>query len=297
VSVQTPEPAPSRIGDSAEGARAPIATGRTRLLGIIGHPIAQVRAPEVWSALLRDNGFDCVCVPFHVEPEGLDDFLAGARTLRNLAGLIVTIPHKPAAIAHVQHPTDRARLTGAVNVLRQEPDGTWAGDALDGVGFVAALRASDRDVAGRDVLVVGSGGVGTSIAVAIAEAGARRVDVADVAADRAADLAGRIQSTGVASAVVEPRAAGYGVVVNASPVGMKPDDPLPIDLAGLTPDTVVADVVVHPRMTRLLTAAAERGCFTQSGFRMMDAQLAQMAEFFGFEGGDFSPEAALRSVS
>ncbi|WP_247195526.1 shikimate dehydrogenase [Streptomyces sp. GESEQ-35] len=269
----------------------PIATGNTQLLGIIGHPIAQVRAPEVWSALFKANGFDHLCIPMHVQPEDLGDFLTHVGRLQNLAGLIVTIPHKPAALSHVRYPTDRARLTGAVNVLRPAQDGSWAGDALDGMGFVSALAAQGRSVKGLRAVVVGSGGVGTSIAIAIAEAGAAEVSVADVAADRAADLSERIRSMGVTSSVVQPKAAGFDLVVNASPVGMRPDDPMPVDLTGISSDMIVADVVVHPRMTRHLTAAAEAGCFVQCGDQMMDAQLAHMASFFGFDTGDWSPQA------
>lgn len=271
-------------------------TGATRVLGIIGDPIRQVRAPEVWTGLFRSNGIDAVCIPMQVTASGLSVFLEGAKALRNFAGLIVTIPHKPASLAQVANPSERARHVGAVNVIRVQDDGQWAGDILDGVGFVGGLLSRGQAVSGRRALVVGTGGVGTAIAFAIAEAGASRVDVFDMAAERAADVARRIGATGVPSAVGRPDAAGYDLIVNASPMGMRPDDPLPIDLDRLAPGSVVADVVVHPRMTKLLAAAHERGCFTQPGTHMMDAQIATMAMFFGFEGGDWSPEAIAQVV-
>ena len=121
--------------------------------------------------------------------------------------------------------------------------------------------------------------------------------VFDVAPERAADVAKLISATGVPSRVGAADAAGFDLVVNASPMGMKPDDPLPIALDRLPPETVVADVVVHPKMTKLLTAASDRGCFVQPGTHMMDAQIATMAKFFGFEGGDWSPEAIAQVVN
>ena len=93
-------------------------TGSTQLLGIIGDPIAQVRSPEVWSALFRLNGVDAVCAPMQVAPWGLAAFLEGAKALRNFLGLIVTIPHKAASLEHVARLTERAARVGAVNVIR-----------------------------------------------------------------------------------------------------------------------------------------------------------------------------------
>lgn len=266
-------------------------TGATRILGIIGDPIKQVRAPLVWTGLFQRNGIDAVCIPMQVPPARLADFLNAAKALGNFVGLIVTIPHKPAALSQVDAPTERARRVGAVNVMRSRDGRGWAGDILDGIGFVRGLRACGQSIEGRRALVVGSGGVGTAIAFAIAESRAAEVAVADVMTDRARDLARRISAAGVSSRVSAPDAADFDLVVNASPMGMKPDDPLPIVCDRLKPSTIVADVVVHPQMTKLLAAAKERGCFVQPGTHMMDHQIATMAEFFGFEGGDWSPAA------
>jgi hypothetical protein len=78
--------------------KRPIIDGTIRVLGIVGHPIAQVRAPEVWTGLFQSHGINMICVPFHVLPEHLASFFAGLRAMKNLAGMIVTIPHKPASV-------------------------------------------------------------------------------------------------------------------------------------------------------------------------------------------------------
>lgn len=265
-------------------------SGASRVLFIVGDPIRQVRAPFIWNGLFARNGIDATCVPIHVAPDVLADFLDGAKALKNVVGVIVTVPHKPAAMRAVTRPTQRASLVGAVNVMCATADG-WAGDIVDGIGFIEGLRARGQEVAGKRALVVGSGGVGNAIAIAIAQAGAIEVAVTDVAPSRAADLARRIADTGVASRVTAAIAAGFDLVVNATPLGMKPDDPLPVALDGIAATTVVADAVAYPATTKLLTAAAARGCFVQPGSFMMDHQIAASAAFFGFAAGDWSAEA------
>ena len=271
-----------------------IVDGSTQMLGIVGDPIRQVRAPEIWSALFRTNGLNAICVPFHVKPAELEAFLAGLRTVQNLMGLIVTIPHKPAAVHHVDALTDRAQRVQSVNLMRRDADGRWTGDIVDGLGFVKGLLSSGQRIAGRRALVVGSGGVGTAIAFAIAEAKAASVHVADIAADRANKLARRLEAAGTPSGTSTASAKGFDLVVNASPIGMKADDPLPIDCTDLASDALVGDVVVHPQITPLLAEARRRGCHVQPGTVMMDHQLTAMGEFLGFPDGDYSPEAVAR---
>ena len=271
-----------------------IVDGATQLLPIVGDPIRQVRSPEVLSALFRLNGFNAVCVPAHVAPPDLPKFVAGLRIVRNVMGFIATIPHKQAVIALLDGLTPRSRRVGSANVVRREADGSWTGDIVDGLGFVKGLIRSGQRIEGRRALVVGSGGVGNAIAFAIAEAGAASVHVADVLAERAVDLARRLEASGTPSGVAPAAAKGFDLVVNASPLGMKAGDPIPIDCAGLSGDAIVGDVVVEPQITPLLAAARERGCHVQPGTVMMDNQLAAMREFFGFPEGDYSPEAIAR---
>ena len=135
-----------------------IVNGSTRLLGIVGDPIAHVRSPPLWSALFRRNDINAVCVPFHVHPPDLPAFIDGFRKANNVLGLLVTIPHKLAAARHAELLTPRARKVGTANLLRPMPGGGWEGDMLDGFGFVAALRADGQTLAGRRALVVGAGG-------------------------------------------------------------------------------------------------------------------------------------------
>jgi shikimate dehydrogenase len=260
--------------------------GATRVLGIVGHPIAQVRAPAVWSAMFRAHRLNLICIPMHIGPEDLAGFLAGLRTMRNLAGVIVTIPHKPAAVRHVDALTDRARLVQSVNFIAIGSDGRWTGDIIDGVGFVANLRAQGADPRGKRALLVGTGGVGTAIAFALAEAGVAELAMYDRDETRAREVARRIAATGTPARVAPPDPPGFTLVVNATPIGMCADDELPIDAGRIDANAVVADVIVG--RTRLLDAAASRGCRTFSGDGMMDHQLQAMACHLGLGQLDFS---------
>lgn len=274
---------------------ARIIDGATRLLGIVGDPVAQVRSPVAWCGLFRRNGMNAVCIPMHVKPADLERYFDGLRTMRNMMGLIVTIPHKPATARYVDELTERARLAGSANLVRMHEDGRWVGDIHDGVGFVRALEASGRSVAGLRTLVVGAGGVGTAIAFAIAMAGAATVDVFDPVTERADDLARRIDAYGVGSQVVAARGAGYDLIVNASPLGMRTGDPLPIDLSGVAAGAIVGDVVNVNTMTPFLLAAKALGCHVQRGVEMMEHQIAVTAEFLGLGAGDWSA-ATVRQI-
>lgn len=138
--------------------RHPVVDGATQLLGIVGHPIAQVRAPEVRTGLFREHGTNMLCIPFHVPPEGLATFYAGARTMKNLVGMIVTIPHKLVSTGLVDELTERAQIVRSVNFIAVGDDGRWIGDVTDGVGFVENLKTNGADPKGKRALLIGTGG-------------------------------------------------------------------------------------------------------------------------------------------
>ena len=116
-------------------------TGRTRLFAIVADPIGHVRTPQVFNARFAARGTDAVLVPFHVDAAGLPEAFRAFRAMKNLGGLIVTVPHKTAAVALCDAVGETGRAVGAVNTIRREPDGRLVADMFDGEGFLAGLRA------------------------------------------------------------------------------------------------------------------------------------------------------------
>ena len=165
--------------------------GSTRLVGIVGHPVAQAKAPRVLTQYLRDAGVDAVVLPFDVLPADLGTFLAGLAPSPSVAELVVTIPHKASSLALADAATDRARRVGAANVLQRRPDGTWFADICDGAGLLRGLQGGEFEPSGRRALVVGAGGVGSAIAVALSDAGAE-ILIHDTDHTRAIELAERV---------------------------------------------------------------------------------------------------------
>ncbi len=254
----------------------------TRLFVILGDPIAHVRAPVVWSALFRRFGINAVFLPGHVEPAGIEAAIRGLKALRNLDGMMFTMPHKAVAMRHADTLTRRAQRVGSINLLRPDADGRWTGDNVDGAGFIAGLAADGIRVAGRRAHVQGAGGVGRNIAWSLAAEPIASLTLFDIDAKRATELAAQI---GAECAV--PVAAGMldatrcDLAINASPLGLLAADPLPFPVDGLAPDTVVADVVMEPMMTALLRAAALRGLKVHHGRNMMNHGMPLAAAFFG----------------
>lgn len=254
--------------------------GQLRIYGLIGDPVSQVRAPFPMTQLLRQAGLNAALLPLHVPVDSLPIVFASLKLIRNLDGLVITVPHKMPMAGLVDRCSERARLVGAINVARREADGSWTGDILDGVGFVRGLLDRGFDPKGQSAFVVGAGGAGCAVTVELALAGAS-VRVFDVSSARANALAERLQRadhTVDAADAADPR--GSTLIVNATPLGMRPYDPLPLDPALLSPEMLVAEVVMKPPVTVFLEQARARGCQTQLGEAVMLYQLDAQVEFF-----------------
>lgn len=262
-------------------------TGKTAVMLMLADPVSHIRG----SALINDSfaalGLDAVIVPLHVAPADLDAMLRAVRLMRNVAGLGITIPHKVAACALVDTLTPVAARMGATNFVRRNADGSLIGTNTDGAGFLAGLRGKGFDPAGKRALLAGTGGVGRAIAFALAEAGVAGLDLTNRDRAKAEALAEELQglypdcAVGLADGGSVARA---DLLVNGTSLGMKPDDPFPLDLTGLGGQTTVAEVVVQPAMTRLLVEAAARGCAVIGGAEMLAPQPRLVAEFFGLTG-------------
>lgn len=255
-------------------------TGKTRINLLIGSPIAQVLAPGWLTERMQNARYDGLLVPIQILPDRLDAALPELMAMPNVDSILVTLPHKFGASRHCATLSSRAAILGAVNAMRRMSDGGWQGDNFDGAGMLQGLRNAGHDVAGKSVYVAGAGGAGSSIAVSMLEAGATHLSLHDPdEAKQTAllELLGR-HYTGRATKGTGD-VTGFDVVINASYAGFKATDPLPVDPQGLSPDTVVADVITDPVPTKLLIEAARLGCQTRDGTHMLEGQMQLLYNF------------------
>ncbi|WP_186098709.1 shikimate dehydrogenase family protein [Burkholderia gladioli] len=266
---------------TVQGIPGPL-SGSTRVYAIVGDPIAQVASPRLFNTAFRERSADAVLVPLHVAPDALREVIDSFRAIRNFDGLVVTVPHKIAATEWVDELGPQARLTGALNTIRKTEDGRLIGENFDGEGFIRGLASRGQTLTGRRVLVIGAGGAGCAVAHAVAAAGADAIGVFDIDTRRCRALADGIKThrPGLDVFEAKPDAQGFDVIVNCTSIGMRPDDPLPLDITHLAGGALVADIILKPVTTPLLLAASERGCAIHQGPAMLEGQIDAVLDFF-----------------
>jgi shikimate dehydrogenase len=257
----------------------------TKLFLQLGDPLGGARSPSLLNEFFRRNSHDAICAPAEVAEANVLEFVRTARQIRNLSGLLVTMPYKQLAMKFVDKVDITSQLVEAINVVKC-CNGVWTGAIFDGLGFVDAFQETGKSVAGSNCLVLGAGGTGRAIGFALAQAGARKIGFFDLEIGRALqvvkDISSHFSSCHVDFENAGPR--GYDLVVNATPSGMKAEDKLPFDTAVLDPRTVVFDCVTNPIPTRLSLAARARGCVTIDGDKMHLGQAKRALRFLGFDG-------------
>lgn len=263
-------------------------SGRADVFVMLAHPVGHAKSPGMFNEIFEQKGLDSLMVPMTCRPEDFDAFWAGLTAAENVRGVIISVPYKVAVYHKCAAAHDRAARVQSANSVRRQHDGTWYADNLDGVGFIDALKAGGHQVAGRKILQVGAGGAGASLAYCLAEAGAEEIRLTDIDADRAGTLASLVTKAFPRCRVTvgEADPSGMDMAVNATPIGMHADDPFPLDVAKLTPDMTVVDIIMEPAETALLRRAKEIGCRIQPGRPMMDFQVRGMSEFFDIERRD-----------
>ena len=243
--------------------------GATRVYFIVGDPIAQVQSPAGMTQAFAERGLNAVCVPAHVVAADLADWLVGVSKARNLDGILVTVPHKFASAALCTTLSERGRFLGTVNCMRRNAEGSWHGDMCDGLAMVAAIQARGCKLGGARALLVGAGGAGSAIGQALLSAGVAELAVHDADTARRDTLIARLALLKVAPVRVgSADPSGFDVVVNASPAGMRAEDPLPVDTDRLAAQTYCACAITKPAVSPWIAAARLRGCPTVTGIDM-----------------------------
>lgn len=255
-------------------------SGRTRLLGVIGHPIGHSLSPRMHNAAFASektsrDGLDWVYVPMDVRPERLAAAVGGLAAL-GFTGFNVTMPHKEAILPFMDELDETARLAGAVNTVVVDGE-RFRGLNTDGDGFVEACGEAGVALTGRWVLILGAGGAAAAIAVAVLNEGVSRLYVANRTVRKAEELRAKLSEVASGAEVLacSLEEAGditeeVGIIINATYIGMKEKDPLPLPAGSLTAEKVICDAVyVAGGETALIRRAREAGARTVSGERML----------------------------
>ena len=256
-------------------------SGTTRLLGVIGDPVAHSRSPRMQNAALHALGLNWAYVPLPVKAANLESVLRGLQAV-GFVGVNVTVPHKEAVAQLVDELRPTAQASGSVNTVIFAEDGRLIGDSTDGPAIAAAIASEIEETYRGSVLVLGAGGSARAAAAALAQDGcavqihARRFEAAEALAR---DLAG----SGNVEAVAELPDPVGGVVVNCTPVGALVDpDGMPLPASRLLDVRVVVDLAYRADATPtpLITAAAETGCAVVDGLEVLARQGAKALEIW-----------------
>ena len=264
--------------------RPPMST-TTHLYGHFAYSTVQrpMPVPALMNALLERRGVDAIYVPLQVAPEHVAAAIAGMRHLRDFAGFCVTMPHKAAVAQLCDVLLPNAQACGVVNAVRIDPNGQFIGETLDGVGMVHALTAHRALDAATRVLLVGAGGVGQAIAVALALAGVGYITITNRTQAKPDDLAHRVRRgpplVRLKPALLSP--TGFDIVINATSLGQNGQGPLPFEVSQVSETALVADVVPVPERTPLLEAAQARGLGIVRGIEMLTPRIETAADFLG----------------
>jgi shikimate dehydrogenase len=255
-------------------------SGETLLYPIIGDPIIFAKSPQRLTAEFEARDHNGICVPMQVPDGELDSYISGLGSVGNVRGLLITMPHKNTMFAYCATSSETSKLLRVVSVARRNADGSWHGDMLDGVAFVAAQRKRGARPEGARVLQVGAGGAGSAIAIALLDAGVRELVLHDTSQSRLNDLVRLASGLGRGRVIAgPPDPTGCDMVINATPMGMSPHDPLPVSAHLLTSSMFVGDVVAGHGVTPILQAARAAGCNTADGIQMVEAGMEIMPDF------------------
>lgn len=248
-------------------------TARTRLFVLLGDPVAHSYSPEIQNAAFRAMGLDGRYLALRCTEEDLPGLLRGVA--RAGGGGNVTLPHKGAALRAVDGATEAAVRSGAVNTFWLEGSRV-SGDNTDVAGFRDALEALlEGPVAGCRALLLGAGGAARAAVVALLDAGGDRIEILNRTPERAEalrDAMGDDRVRVLEGGSAELAEGRWDVLVNATSLGLREGDPLPVDPEALTKVPAVLDMVYRPRGTALVRRATELGLAAEDGGEMLVRQ-------------------------
>lgn len=245
-------------------------SGKAKIAGVMGWPVGHSRSPRLHNYWLQHYGIDGAYVPLPVAPQNLPQALRALPVL-GFRGVNLTVPHKEAALAHMDHLDEAARKTGAVNTVIVRPDGSLEGRNTDVTGFALNLKKAGFVYKEPEAVVLGAGGAARAVISALELIGITDILVVNRTLSRAEKLAEELSSPGlcITASTELKNADNASLLVNATSLGMEGQPALEIDLSALPSHAFVADIVYTPLETALLRQARQAGYAVCDGFGML----------------------------
>lgn len=255
-------------------------TGASRFVFIFAHPAGHVSAPRHYTPYFHDNGLDWHMVPLDIAPEHLTEAIRTLSKSPSVAGINLTMPHKPAAFALCDAVGPAAKFEGVVNTIRIEANGRLVGESFDGGGFLNAAREAGIFDPARRCVVIGAGSAGRAICHALAAAGLKRLRILNETSGPVEALASKLRGkfTGL-DICLDDKFDDAGLVVNATSLGLRATDAMPMDPSRLANGCAVFDIIAG-RETGFMTACAARGLKVVDGKAMIRHQLPLQTAFW-----------------
>ncbi len=242
-------------------------TGKTKIVGIFGYPVKHTLSPLMHNAAFSTLRLDYCYLPFEVRPENLKEAMEGIRAL-NIRGVNITVPHKEAVMDYLDELSAEAKLIGAVNTIENR-DGRLIGYNTDSKGFIKSiLMDANTRIKGKRALILGAGGAGKGVAVACAMENAAAITIANRTADKAERLTeylkGQFPEIPFSAISLEkdrlPEViANADILINATSVGLKRGESLPVSSRDLHKNLIVYDLIYNPPDTPFLKMARKAG--------------------------------------
>lgn len=248
--------------------------GHTRLYALIGSPVGHSGSPAMYNYSFEKLGIDAAYLAFDVPVEKTEDAVNALRTL-HAGGFNVTMPCKTAVAQLVDRLSPAAELVGACNTVVFEEDGTMTGHMTDGTGFVRNLREHGVEIKDKKIVLLGTGGAATAIAVQAALDGVAEIAIfnrkdgfyanGEKTVEKIRKAVSSIRKVSIEdlddTELLGKVIGESDILINATRAGMSPmEDVIPVPAEFLRPELAVADVVYNPKETLLIKKAKEAGC-------------------------------------
>lgn len=253
------------------------------IIPMIGDPVAQTASPDQWNKQFSIEGTHAICVPFHLNKEGLEAFINMVRHTQNMPGFLSTIPHKSEIPSLCDKKNREVEFLGVANTIRKNSDGTLECAMFDGMGMISAVKSKGCNIEGSSMVIIGCGAAGSAIALEALNQGASNIVLLDRDITHAEIMSAKLKTAFPDREISNTFSTSdnYSAIINASPQGSKERDGMPYQLEEVSAPTIIADAITIPSPTRWITQAQYKGMKIVTGEDMALAQAKLMQNFLG----------------